>query len=175
MGNVTGFASSQNVAQTANQSLQGVSLWNASLSQNIFQVANQSFTWNNQNYFTMNDQTVTMTANQRAALMPSITDFLVFYPNNRMYIMPLADLNAFNAAGRRDVAVLNVGFGAIPFTFSSLPLITIPLNQLAARIGEIPLGTTIAVIGDNDMASATAATLLRMQGYDAWAVRTGTC
>lgn len=175
IGNATGFTSSQNVAQTANQSLQGISLSNASLSQNIIQGANQSFTWNNQSYFTMNDQTITMTANQRAALMPSINDFLVSYPNNRMFIMPLTDLSAFNDAGRRDVTVLNVGFGAIPYGFSSLPLITIPINQLAARIGEIPLGTTIAVMGDNDMASATAATLLRMQGYNAWAVRTGTC
>ncbi len=168
-------ASRQNIAQGANQSLQGVSLWNSSLSQSIVQGSNQSFTWNNRSYFTMNDQTITMTADQRSLLMTRTEDFLASYPNNRMYIMPLADLNAFNAAGRRDVVVLNVGFGAIPTTFSALPVINIPLNQLPARIGEIPVGSTIAVISDNDMSSATAATLLRMQGYNAWAVNTGVC
>ncbi len=174
-GTNASFASRQNIAQGANQSLQGVSLWNSSLSQSIVQGSNQSFTWNNQSYFTMNDQTITMTADQRSLLMTRTEDFLALYPNNRMYIMPLADLNAFNAAGRRDVVVLNVGFGAIPITFSALPVINIPLNQLPARIGEIPVGSTIAVISDNDMSSATAATLLRMQGYNAWAVNTGVC
>jgi hypothetical protein len=166
---------SQNIGQEANQSLQGVSLWNASLSQNIVQGANQSIAWSNQSYFVMNDQTVTMTADQRAALMARTNDFISTYPNNRMYIMPLVDLNAFNTAGRGDVVVLNVGFGAIPLRFSSLPVINIPLNQLTARIGEIPTGSTIAVISGNDMTSATAATLLRMQGYNAWAVNTGAC
>lgn len=168
IGNNTGFASSQNIAQGANQNLQGVSLFNASLNQNIAQSANQS-------YFTMNNQPAAMTEEQRAALMPAINDFLASYPNNRMFIMPMEDLDAFNAAGRRDVVILNVGSGAIPSSFSSLPLITIPIDQLAVRANEIPLGAAIAVIGDNDMASATAATLLRMQGFNAWAVKTGIC
>jgi hypothetical protein len=175
MGTNASFASSQNIAQGANQSLQGVSLSNASLSQSIVQGANQSFSWNNQNYFTMNNQTITMTVDQRSLLMTRTEDFLASYPSNRMYIMPLADLDAFNAAGRTDVVVLNAGFGAVPSTFSALPVINIPLNQLPARIGEIPAGSTIAVISDNDMLSATAATLLRMQGYNAWAVNTGVC
>lgn len=174
-GTNASFTSSQNIAQGANQSLQGVSLSNASLSQSIIQGANQSLSWNNQNYFTMNNQTITMTADQRSLLMTRTEDFLASYPSNRMFIMPLADLTAFNAAGRADVAVLNVGLGAIPTMFSALPVINIPLNQLPARIGEIPMGSTIAVISDNDMISATAATLLRMQGYNAWAVNTGVC
>lgn len=168
IGNNTGFASSQNIAQGANQSLQGVSLFNASLNQNIAQSANQS-------YFTMNNQAATMTAEQRAALMPGINDFLASYPNNGMFIMPMEDLNAFNDAGRRDVVILNVGSGIVPNRLSSLPLITIPLTQLAERTSEIPLGTAIAVMGTDDMESATAATLLRMQGYNAWAVKTGIC
>jgi hypothetical protein len=193
-------SASQNIGQSADQSIQGSSIRDSTVSQgisqgaaqniagtgmgtnasfassqNIAQGANQSFSWNNQNYFTMNNQTITMTADQRSLLMTRTEDFLASYPNNRMYIMPLADLNAFNAVGRTDVAVLNVGFGAIPSMLSALPVINIPLNQLPARIGEIPAGSTIAVISDNDMLSATAATLLRMQGYNAWAVNTGAC
>jgi len=174
--NIRDSTVSQGIAQGAAQNTAGTGT-NASIAsrQSIAQGSNQSFTWNNQSYFTMNDQTVTMTADQRSLLMTRTEDFLALYPSNRMYIMPLADLNAFNAAGRSDVVVLNVGFGAIPITFSALPVINIPLNQLPARIGEIPVGRTIAVISDNDMSSATAATLLRMQGYNAWAVNTGVC
>jgi len=175
MGTNASLSSRQNIGQGANQSLVGVSLWNASLSQSIVQGANQSFTWSDQNYFVMNNQTVTMTSDQRAALMMRTNDFITAYPSNRMYIMPLSDLNAFNAAGRGDVVVLNVGFGPVPLSFSNLPVVNIPLNQLTARMGEIPMGSTIAVISDSDMVSATAATLLRMQGYNAWAVNTGAC
>lgn len=168
IGNNTGFVSGQNIVQGANQNLQGVSLFNASLNQNIAQSANQS-------YFVMNNQPSAMTAEQRAALMPGINSFIASYPSNRMFIMPMEDLNAFNAAGRRDVVILNVGSGQIPNRLSSLPIITIPLNQLAERTSEIPLGIAIAVMGTNDMESATAATLLRMQGFNAWAVKTGIC
>jgi rhodanese-related sulfurtransferase len=150
---------------------------NASLSssQNIDQGANQSFAWNDQNYFVMNNQTATMTADQRTALMARTEDFIAAYPANRMFIMPLNDLNAFDTSGRGDVVVLNAGFGPVPLSFRSLPVLNIPLNQLTARMGEMPTGSTIAVISDSDMASATAATLLRMQGYNAWAVNTGAC
>jgi hypothetical protein len=174
--NIRDSTVSQGIMQGAAQNIAGTETGaNASLSQSIIQGANQSFFWNSQNYFTMNNQTITMTADQRSLLMTRTEDFLASYPSNRMFIMPLADLNAFNAAGRTDVVVLNAGFGTIPTMFSALPVINIPLNQLPARIGEIPTGSTIAVISDNDMISATAATLLRMQGYNAWAVNTGVC
>jgi hypothetical protein len=165
----------QNIGQGAAQSIQGSNVSDSTVSQGIAQGANQSFAWSDQNYFVMNNQTVTMTADQRAALMTRTNDFITALPGNRMFIMPLNDLNAFNTAGRGDVAVLNAGFGPVPLSFSNLPIINIPLNQLTARMGEIPMGSTIAVISDSDMASATAATLLRMQGYNAWAVNTGAC
>ncbi len=89
--------------------------------------------------------------------------------------MPMSDLNSFNDAGRRDVTILNVGSGEVPSRLSTLHRVNIPFNELTARESEIPTGTAIAVMGDNDVASAIAATLLRMQGYNAWAVRTGIC
>ncbi len=173
VGTNASLSSSQNVEQGANQSLQGTTLWNASLSQSIAQGANQSISLSNLSYFVVNNQTALMTAEQRAAVAESANNVASGYPNNGMYIMPISDLIALNAADRGDLVVLNVGTGALPMGFSNLPVINIPLNQLTVGIGEIPVGMTIVVISDNDMVSAAAATLLRMQGFNAWAVDTG--
>lgn len=169
------LSSSQNIAQGANQSIQGITLINGSISQSINQNAFQNITWNNQNYFTTVQQMASMTAEQRAALATSAQNFLALAPSMRTFIMPLADLNALNTARSSDVAILNVGTNPIPITTGALQVINIPLSQLSSSLSAIPTGKAIAVVSNSDMESAIAATLLRMQGYNAWAVRTGIC
>lgn len=92
----------------------------------------------------------------------------------RMYIMPVADLQQFVTAGRTDVVVVDVSLSGAPVSgFSNA--IVIPLNQLTTRISEIPAGKTIAVVSDDDIVSAEAMTILRLQGFNAWVVKTGVC
>lgn len=122
----------------------------------------------------MNTQKIAVTSEQQTILVTRTDDFLTSFPNMRMFIMPFVDLEGFESAGRADLVILNVGSQPNPgMNFASI--INIPLVQLTTRINEVPIGKTIAVFGDDDMESATGMTLLRLQGFNAWARRTGIC
>lgn len=163
-GNV---AVNQGTTQTGNQSVQGT-ISNTTINQNLVQSSNQSI------YFITNTQPVTITSEQKTILGTTTEQFLTSFPSMRMFIMPVADLQQFVTAGRADVVVVDVSLSGTPV--AGFPnAIIIPLNQLANRINEIPTGRTIAVVSDSDMISAEAMTILRMQGFNAWAVKTGVC
>lgn len=164
----------QSSGQSSNQTIQNANLNNSTINQNLVQNTNQNISWNVQNYFVMNSQTVTITSEQETVLSSRAQDFLVSFPRMRMFIMPLADLNGFEASRRADVAVLNVGSMPNP-KVSFIGVINVPLGQLIDRIDEIPLDRTIAVVGDDDMESAIGMTILRLRGFNAWAVRLGIC
>lgn len=173
-GMPTGPNVNLNTSQNASQSVQGSNLINSTVNQNLVQNSNQNVTWNVQNYFVMNTQKVSVTSEQQTVIVTRTQDFLTSFPRMREFIMPLVDLEGFESAGRADVVILNVGSIPNP-RISFAGIINIPLIQLTARINEIPIGRTIAVFGDNDIESATGMTLLRLQGFNAWAVRTGVC
>jgi hypothetical protein len=165
----TNQAVSQNASQVAQAS------GNASTSQSITQNAYQNMTWNIQNYW-INNQTTTVTTEQRSILEVRTDQFLTDYSNMRMYIMPFADFRTVYAQRGTQVFVLDVSSGNIAASTGMFPgAVWIPLTSLASRLSEIPAVATVAVISDSDIDSAVAVTMLRMYGYNAWIVPSGVC
>ncbi|MFB3764440.1 MAG: rhodanese-like domain-containing protein [Methanotrichaceae archaeon] len=182
-GTVGSTDSSQSIGQNANQSVFG-SMGNGSVNQgitqsagqyangtgvnqNIGQNANQTVTWSLENYSNTTG-TTPLTSEERTLMGARAGQFFTNYPTMRSYIMPLSDINRFNSQNNGNLYVVYVGQNAWnrPNRISGATFI--PLTTLVNRFGELPTNKPIVIIGDNGIDAASAMTVLRMNGYNAW-------
>ncbi len=169
----TQFAAGGNVSQGINQTGMQFAA-GGNVTQNIYQNATQT-TWNVQNYFATT-QMIEITSEQRTAIATRAQDFLVLYPQSRAFVMPVADFQTIVTQRTQEIVVLDVsaqGNAPVPAGFEGV--IRIPLADLANSISSVPATAAVAVISDNDVNSAVAMTLLRMNGYNAWILPVGNC
>lgn len=164
----------QNIGQTGTQFAAGGNA-NQNISQNLNQNANQTAISNVRNYYTVSQKSE-LTTEERTVINSRAENFLVLYPQYRAFIMPIYDFQTIVTQGIGNVIVLDVspsGTAIIPVGYGNV--VRIPLANLANNIASIPIGSTVAVISDNDINSAVAMTLLRMYGYNAWILPVGVC
>jgi hypothetical protein len=124
----------------------------------------------------MNEQTPTLTSEQRTVLTSRTERFLTDYSSMRMYVIPMADFRTIYTERPADVFILDVSKSRVSAIETNFPgAVNIPIESLTARLNEIPMGKTVVVVSDNDIDSAVATTILRMYGYNTWLVQSGVC
>ena len=128
-----------------------------------------------QTYF--NNQTSPLTGNDRAILLIRSREVMNQLGNPRMFIMPVVTLNHAVNASITNLYITDItrtGNAAGSGARSMRNAHSMPFSDMADNMNTVPGGRTIVVVGDNETQSVMAMAMLRMMGYNAWALQGGT-
>ncbi len=127
---------------------------------------NRTVPWNESDYWT--NLTTPLSDQDRLIMNNRTEQFLASYTAARGYVIPWNDLTRLAGDRNRNLDIIYIDESGWNREGRISGSSYIPLDALYNRIDQLPKDRPIVIVGDNSWDAATAMTILRMQGYNAW-------